>query len=156
MHEVCRHTYTAVSCHIWMHADISKHVTVRSKSSSRSVCNIPLQKRANGIPLITIEYHSVSFSTIGPFNDISAGFSGTLNGNLKHHSIPLNGTKNPKYHSKYHSKYRSDTIQIHLAIIPPGSFKYHSNTIQKPMVLEWYECYFLVRASRHAQSQRPT
>ena len=50
------------------------------------------------IPLITIEYNSVSFSTIGPFNDISAGLSGTLiNGNLKYHSIPLNGTKNPKY-----------------------------------------------------------
>ena len=47
-----------------------------------------------GIPLITIEYHSVSFSTIGPFNDISAGPRGTLNGNLKYHSIPLNGTKN--------------------------------------------------------------
>ena len=54
-------------------------------------------KKANGMPLITIEYHSVSFSTIGPFNDISAGLSGTLNGNLKYHSIPLNGTKNPKY-----------------------------------------------------------
>ena len=64
----------------------------------------PLQKRANGIPLITIEYHSVKFSTIEPFNDISAGLSGTLNGNLKYHSIPLNCTKNPKYHSK--------TIQI--------------------------------------------
>ena len=30
-----------------------------------------LQKSANDIPLITIEYHSVSFSTIGTFNDIS-------------------------------------------------------------------------------------
>ena len=36
--------------------------------------------------------------TIGPFNDISAGLSGTLNGNLKYHSIPLNGTKNTQYH----------------------------------------------------------
>ena len=89
----------------------------------------PLQKRANGIPLITIEYHSASFSTIGPFNDISVAFGGTLNGNLKYHSIPLNGTKNPKYHSKNHS----DTIQISLAIIPPGPFKYHS------MVFEWFE-----------------
>ena len=35
----------------------------------------PLQKRANGIPLITIEYHSVSFSNIGPFNDISAAIT---------------------------------------------------------------------------------
>jgi hypothetical protein len=62
----------------------------------------PLQKRANGIPLNTIEYHSVSFNTIGPFNDISV----ELNGNLKYHSISLNGTKNPKYHS--------NTIQIPL------------------------------------------
>ena len=71
---------------------------------------LPLPKRANGIPLITFEYHSVSFSTIGPFNGISV----RLNGNLKYHSIPLNGTKNPKYHSKT----LSDTIQIPLAIIP--------------------------------------
>ena len=66
--------------------------------------------------MITIEYHSVSLSTIGPFNDISVG----LSGNLKYHSVPLDGTKNPKYHSKKHS----DTIQIPLAIIPPGPFKY--------------------------------
>ena len=64
----------------------------------------PFQKRANGIPLNTIENHSVSFSTIGPFNDISVGLSGTLSGNLKYHSIPLNGTMNPKYHQ--------NTIQI--------------------------------------------
>ena len=57
----------------------------------------PLQK-AYDVPLITIEYHSISFSTIGPFNDI-LGLSGTLNGNLKYHSIPLNGTGNPTYHS---------------------------------------------------------
>ena len=50
------------------------------------VYNIPLQK-TNGIPLITIEYHSVSFSTIGAFNYISAGLSGTLNDNLKYHSM---------------------------------------------------------------------
>ena len=55
-------------------------------------------KKNIGIPLITIEYHSVSFSTIGPFNDILVGLSGTLNGNLKYHSIPLNGTRNPEYH----------------------------------------------------------
>ena len=55
-------------------------------------------KRDNGIPLIATEYHSVSFSTIGPFNDISVGFSGTLNGNLNYHSIPLYGIKNSKYH----------------------------------------------------------
>ena len=80
------------------------------------------------MPLITTEYHSVSFSTIGPFSDISAGLSGTLNGNLKYHSIPLNGTKNPKYHSKNHS----DTIQIPLAIIP-------SRTIQVPFnAIEWF------------------
>ena len=59
-------------------------------------------------------------------------------GILKYHSIPLNGTKNPKYHSKYHSKSHSDTIQIPLAIIPLGPFKYHSNTTQKPMVFECY------------------
>ena len=64
--------------------------------------NNPLQKRANGIPLITIEYHSVSFSTTGPFNDIPVGLSGTLNDSLKYHSTPLNGTKNPKYHSENH------------------------------------------------------
>ena len=57
----------------------------------------------NGIPMITTEYHSLTFSTIGPFNYI-LGLSGTLNGNLKYHPIPLNGTRNPKYHSK--------TIQI--------------------------------------------
>ena len=45
----------------------------------------PYKKRANDIPLITIEYYSVSFSTIGSFSDISAGLSGTLNGNLKYH-----------------------------------------------------------------------
>ena len=96
---------------------------------------IPLQKiRANGIPLITIEYHLVSFSTIGPFNDISAGLSGTLNGNLKYHSIPLNGTKNPNYHSKNHS----DTIQIPLAIIPPRIIQVPFKSIQKPMTFEWY------------------
>ena len=60
---------------------------------------IPLQKWANGIPLITIKYHSLSFSTIGPFYDISVGLSGTLNGNIKYLSVPLNGTKNPKYNS---------------------------------------------------------
>ena len=69
-------------------------------------------------------YHSTYYHWI-PFsiNDISAGLGDTLNGNLKYHSIPLNGTKNPKYHSKNHS----DTIQIPLAIIPP-------RTIQK----QWY------------------
>ena len=48
----------------------------------------PLQKVC-GMPLTIFEYHSVSFSTIGPFNDI-LGLSGTLNGNLKYHSIPVN------------------------------------------------------------------
>ena len=103
-----------------------------------------LQKRANGIPLITIEYHSASFSTIGPSNDISLGLGGTLNGNLNENSVPLNGTKNPKYyHSKYHSKNHSDTIQILLAITPPRTiqvpFKYHS------MVSMVFELYFFVR-----------
>jgi len=55
----------------------------------------------------------------------------SLNGNLKYHSIPLNGTKNPKYHSKYHSKNHSDTIQIPVAIIPYRTiqvpFKKHLN-----------------------------
>ena len=50
------------------------------------------------------EYHSVSFSTIGPLNSIAVGLNGTLSGNLKQHAIPLNGTKNPTYHS--------NTIQI--------------------------------------------
>ena len=53
------------------------------------------------MPLITFEEHSASFSTTGPFSGISEGLSGTLNGNLKYHSIPPNGIKNPKYHSKY-------------------------------------------------------
>ena len=74
---------------------------------------LPLQKCANGIPLNTIEYHWVPLSTIGPFNGISAGLSGILNGNLRYHSIPLNDTLNTKYHKKNHS----DTIQI--------PFKYH-------------------------------
>ena len=79
-------------------------------------------------PLITIEYHSVSFSTVGQFSDISVGLSGTPNGILKYFSIPLDGTKNPKYHSKNHS----DTIQIPLAIIPP-------RTIQVPFkLIQWY------------------
>ena len=82
----------------------------------------PYTKRASGIPPITNGYHSVSLSTFGPFNDISAGLSGTLNGNLKFHLIPLNGTKDPRYHSNNHS----DTIQIPLVIIPLGPFKYHS------------------------------
>ena len=57
-----------------------------------------LTKTANGIQLNTIEYQSVSFSTIGPFNDISVSLSGTLSGNLKYRSIPLTSTMNPKYH----------------------------------------------------------
>ena len=111
---------------------------------------LSLQKRTNGIQLITIEYHSVSFSTIGPFNDISVGLSGTVNGKLKYHSVPLNGTKNPKYH----------TIQIPLAIIPPGPFKYYS------VVFEWYfwkgaHCdvdekrSYCSRISRRSRSSRP-
>ena len=47
-----------------------------------SFYHIALTKRATGIPLITVEYHSVSFSTIGLFNDISAGLSGTLSSHL--------------------------------------------------------------------------
>ena len=70
--------------------------------------SLPLQKRASGIPLNTTEYHSVSFRTIGPFNDISVNLSDTLSGNLKYHATPSNGTMNPKYHQ--------NTIQI--------SFKY--------------------------------
>ena len=66
--------------------------------------SLPLQKRANDIPLNTIEYHSVSFGTIGPFNDISVGLSVTFSGILKYHSIPVNGTMNTKYHQ--------NTIQI--------------------------------------------
>ena len=66
------------------------------------------KKMVSGIPLNTIEYHSVSFRTIRPFNDISIVLSGTFSGNLKYHSIPLNGSMNPKYHQ--------NTIQIPLAI----------------------------------------
>ena len=58
----------------------------------------PLQKSANGIPLNTIEYHWIPLSTVGPFNGISAGLCGILNGNLRYHSIPLNDTLNTKYH----------------------------------------------------------
>ena len=83
---------------------------------------LSLTKRANGIPLITVEYHSVPFITIGPFNDTPAGLSGTLNGHLRYHPIPLNGAKNPKNH---HNQY--DTIQILLAIIP-------RRTIQIPFI----------------------
>ena len=36
-------------------------------------------------------YHSLPLNTIGPFNDILVGLSGTVNGNLKYHLIPLNG-----------------------------------------------------------------
>ena len=76
-----------------------------------------LHKRANGIPLITIEYHSVSFSTIGPFNYI-LGLSSTLNGNLKYHSIPLDKE------SKILLKKHSDAIQIPLAIIIPSTIQW--------------------------------
>ena len=81
----------------------------------------PLQKSHIGIPLITIEYHSVSFSTIGSFNGILVGLNGTLKCNLKYHSIPMNGTctRNPNYHSKNHS----DNIQIPLAIITPSTIQ---------------------------------
>ena len=72
-------------------------------------------QKANGIPMNTIEYHSLSFSTIGPLSGNSIGLSRTVNGNLKYHSIPLNGTKNLKCHS--------DTIQIPLATV-------HTSTIQ--------------------------
>ena len=65
------------------------------------------------IPFIIIQYHW----------SIQRYFSRTQwYGNLKYHSIPLNGTKNPKYHSK---KKHSDTIQIPLAIIHIGPLKYH-------------------------------
>ena len=88
---------------------------------------VPLQKKSQWY---TIDYHSIPFS----INDISTGLSGTLNDNLKYHSNPLNGTKNPKYHSTYHSKNHSNTI----GHLPLGPFKYHSKTIQKPMVFELY------------------
>ena len=87
----------------------------------------------------TIDYHWIPFS----INDISAGFGGTLNGNLKYHSIPANGTKNPKYHSKYHSKNLSDTIKIPMAIIPPRTIQTPFKNPLKPIV---FECYFFVRA----------
>ena len=58
---------------------------------------------ASGMPLNTIEYHSVSFSTIEQFNGISVELIGTLNGNLKYYSIPLKATNNPKIPFKYHS-----------------------------------------------------
>ena len=94
--------------------------------ASRETCLFPIStsptptttpyKKANGIPLVAVEYHSVSFSTIGSFNGISAELSGILNRNLNYHSIPLNGTKNPKC-------VHSDTIQIPLAIIPPRTIQ---------------------------------
>jgi len=46
------------------------------------VQSLLLQKKDNGISPNTIEYHSVSFSTIGPLHAISVGISGTLSGNL--------------------------------------------------------------------------
>ena len=58
---------------------------------------------------------------MGPFSDILVGLNGTLNGNLKYHSIPLNGTRNPKYHS--------DTIQLPLAIITPSTIQWYLNGI---------------------------
>ena len=67
-----------------------------------------------------VYHHSISFNTIGPFSGISVGLSGTANGNLKYHSIPLNVAPNFKYHS--------NTIQIPLAIIP-------RSTIQ---IVQWY------------------
>ena len=59
----------------------------------------------------TTDYHWISLSTFGPFNDISVGLSGTLSGNLKYHSIPRNGLENPKYHSKT-IRYNSNTLAI--------------------------------------------
>ena len=72
--------------------------------------SVPLHKTGNGIPLNTIEHHSVSFSTIGSFSDISVGLGGTVNGHLKYQSIPLNDTKNPKYHSNSDTVYHSNTL----------------------------------------------
>ena len=74
---------------------------------------------------IAYQYHSISFSTIGPFKDISAGLSRTLNGNLKYHSIPLNGTNIQNIVQDIIFKKHSETIQIPLAIIP----QHHSSTI---------------------------
>ena len=50
--------------------DGAKLVVVALVVMLGTVAVIPLEKRANGKPLITIEYHSVSFSTIGAFNGI--------------------------------------------------------------------------------------
>ena len=79
-----------------------------------TVTKKPFPKRANGIPLITIEYNSVSML----FQQDSVVLSTVIKN-------PFNTTeryKNPKYHSKKHS----DTIQIPLAIIP-------LRTIQVPL-----------------------
>ena len=46
-------------------ANLKTYLVSRTASTAPSAT---LTKRANGIPLNTIEYHSVSFSTIGPFN----------------------------------------------------------------------------------------
>ena len=71
---------------------------------------IPLNTiECHWIPLNTIEYHWIPLSTIGPFNDISAGLSGTLNGNLRYHWTVHRLENIIKKHS--------DTIQI--------PFKYH-------------------------------
>ena len=75
---------------------------------------------------------------------MSAGISGTLNGNLKYRSISLNGTKNPKYHSKYHLKNHSDTIQIPMAIIPPRTIQIPFKT---PLKTQWYLNAFFCKGS---------
>ena len=90
------HGVTVKSDHIPLEAVTKKPLACVPPRLQRVL--LPLQKSANGIPLNTIEYHWIPLSTIGPFNDISAGLSGILNGNLRYHSIPLNGTLNTKYH----------------------------------------------------------
>ena len=63
------------------------------------------------IPLNAIECHSVSFSTIGPFNGTSVGVCVTVNGNLKHHSVPLNIAEQYKESKiSFNFKYHSDMV----------------------------------------------
>ena len=64
------------------------HLLLRQQNEHDVVmCNYsyegPLQKK----PMVC---HSLPLSTIGPFNDMLVGLSGTVNGNLKYHLIQLN------------------------------------------------------------------
>ena len=105
--------------HQWNATELGRvrHSAMKKVRKLRHRCpffrNIPLQKWPCGISLITIEFHSVSML----FQHDSVVLSTVI-------KIPFNTNE----------RYKESKISF------KKPFKYHSNTIQKPMV---FECYFL-------------